>query len=157
KFLPHPVIEIPIGSFHRQQGVEIHALPIKHHGSRWIPLRHRAAAAFVLKTSSKAVYFAGDSAFGEHFQRAGDAFSIDAALLPIGGYHPRWWLKKQKMTPEEALQAMEDLKAKHLVPIDWGTFDFLGEKINEAEQRLEAAIAQRQVASRVHLLQPGQS
>ena len=157
KFLPNPVIEIPSDGKHLHQGVEIHALPVQHHGCRWLPLRYRAATAYLLKSAESCVYFCGDSGYGPHFAKAGQAFPIDAALLPIGGYHPRWWLKRQKMTPEEALQAFEDLQAKQMIPINWGVFDFLREDAEEAWKRLEAEAGKKGLGGKVRLLQPGQS
>jgi len=156
KFLPNPVVELAPGGKHLQQGVEIHALPVRHHGSRWLPIRYRAATAYLLKSPEACVYFCGDSAYGPHFQNAGEKFPIDAALLPIGGYHPRWWLKNQKMTPEEALQAFEDLRAKQMIPVNWGVFDFFRENPEEAWKRLQAEASAKSLGARVRLLQPGQ-
>ncbi|MCC7345073.1 MAG: MBL fold metallo-hydrolase [Deltaproteobacteria bacterium] len=157
KFLPNPVVEIPAGGKHQHQGVEIHALPVQHRGCRWVPIRHRAATAYLLKAPEGCVYFCGDSGYGPHFKKAGETFPIDVALLPIGGYHPRWWLKRQKMTPEEALQAFEDLQAKRMVPINWGVFDFWRENPEEAWKRLEAEVGKKGLAAKVRLLLPGES
>jgi len=157
KFLPNPLIELAPGGKHLHGEVEIHALPAHHHGGRWLPVRYRPALAYVLKSTESCVYFCGDSGYGPAFRKAGDAFAIDAALLPIGGYHPRWWLKKIKMTPEEALQAFADLRAKKMIPINWGVFDFLRENPEEAWKRLEAEVKKQALSDRVHLLQPGQS
>ena len=156
RFLPNPVVEIPIGGRHLHQDVEIHALPTRHHGCRWVPLRYRAAASFLIKSPEASVYFCGDSGFGEHFQKAGLDHAIDVALLPIGGYHPRWCLKRQKMTPEEAIQAFQDLKAKQMIPINWGVFDFWREDSEEAWKRLELEVGKKSLGAKVHLLQPGQ-
>lgn len=157
KFLPNPLIELVPGGKHLHGDVEIHALPVHHHGSRWIPIRNRPALAYVLKATDACVYFCGDSGYGPDFRKAGEAFSIDAALLPIGGYQPQWWLKKNKMTPGEALQAFLDLGAKKMIPIDWGVFDFLRENPEEAWKCLEEEVKKKSLSDRVVLLQPGQS
>lgn len=157
KFLPNPVVEIPPWSHHRHQGVEIHLVPVKHHGFRWLPFRNRAAGAFVLKSAAGTVYFAGDTGPGEHFKETASLFEIDLALLPIGGYHPAWMHKKSKLNPEKALEAFTQLRAKHLIPIGWGTFDFFGEKPEAAKEELSKLIAEKKLEAQVHLLIPGQS
>ncbi|HKY64666.1 MAG TPA: MBL fold metallo-hydrolase [bacterium] len=157
RFLPNPVVEIPAGGKHLHRGVEIHAQPVKHHGCRWMPWRWRAAAAFVLKSPQESVYFCGDSGYGEQFRKTGEKFSLDAALLPIGGSQPRWLTRHSKLSPDEALEAFRDLKAKKMVPIDWGVFDFFGEGIDTAEKRMAELIREKKLEDRVQILQPGKS
>ena len=57
------------------------------------------------------IYFAGDTAYAPFFhdirQRLGP---IDLALLPIGAYEPRWFMKSVHMNPAEAVQAHLDLR-----------------------------------------------
>src|SRR5262245_8292596 len=47
KFLPNPVIEIHPWSHHLHQGIEIHAIPVQHHGFRWLPIHHRPSTAYL--------------------------------------------------------------------------------------------------------------
>ena len=47
---------------------------------------------------------------------------FDLALLPIANYQPASF-RRVHMNPEDAFQAFLDLRAQHLVPIHWGTFD----------------------------------
>ncbi|HCU25322.1 MAG TPA: hypothetical protein DF383_09905 [Deltaproteobacteria bacterium] len=157
KFLPNPVIEIPVGQRHRHQDITIHALPLRHHGCRWLPWRRRAAAAYLLQGREGSIYFCGDSGFGEHFRETGERFPIDVALLPIGAYEPRWLLQRQKMTPEEALRAAEALRAKHMIPINWGVFNFFGEDIEAPPRLLTKAAAEAKLQDKIKVLQPGES
>ncbi len=157
KFLPNPVIEIPPWSHHLQGGVEIHAVPVKHHGFRWLPLRHRASTAYVLKSKEGTVYFAGDSGPGEHFVETASLYDIDVAVLPIGGYKPKWLEKKKKLNPATALEAFRQLRAKHMIPIHWGTFNFFNENPEEAKTTLEKLVEEQNMKEKVHVLPPGRT
>ncbi len=156
RFLPNPVIEIPPWSHHVHQGVEIHALPVQHIGYRWIPIRNRPSAAYLLRSPEGNVYFTGATGYGKHFKETASLYPIDVALLPIAGYNPPWLHQKNNMNPEEAIRAIEDLKAKHLIPISWGSFLTLGEKQEEAKMWLERLVAEKNLSSKVHLLSPGE-
>lgn len=69
------------------------------------------------------VYFAGDSAYGPFFTEIGRRFpGIDLALLPVGAFLPRWFMKPLHMSPVEAVRACRDLGAGRMATIHWGTF-----------------------------------
>jgi len=45
----------------------------------------------MIETQSKRLYFAGDTGYNRHFKELQQKYeSIDAAILPIGAYAPRW-------------------------------------------------------------------
>jgi len=69
------------------------------------------------------VYFAGDSAYGRYFAEIGQRWpGIDLALLPVGAFAPRWFMKPLHMSPAEAVRACADLGAARMATIHWGTF-----------------------------------
>ncbi|MBL1100891.1 MBL fold metallo-hydrolase [Streptomyces coffeae] len=69
------------------------------------------------------VHFAGDTGYGHWFSEIGARYpGIDLAILPIGAYEPRWMLAAVHTSPEEAVQACEDLGARIMAPMHWGTF-----------------------------------
>jgi N-acyl-phosphatidylethanolamine-hydrolysing phospholipase D len=57
----------------------------------------------LLVVGSARIFFAGDTGCAAFFrdvpQRLGP---IDLALLPIGGYEPRWFMQAVHMNPAEA-------------------------------------------------------
>lgn len=69
------------------------------------------------------VYFAGDSAYGPGFAEIAQRCpGIDIALLPVGAFLPRWFMKPLHMNPAEAVRACADLDAARMATIHWGTF-----------------------------------
>jgi L-ascorbate metabolism protein UlaG (beta-lactamase superfamily) len=79
--------------------------------------------SWLIQINDKQIYFAGDSAAGEHFELIGSNFSnIDLALLPIGPCEPRDMMCESHLDPQEAIEAFLSLDAKHIIPMHWGTF-----------------------------------
>ncbi|MEV0440313.1 MBL fold metallo-hydrolase [Streptomyces spectabilis] len=88
------------------------------------------------------VYFAGDTGYGHWFARIGERYpGIDLALLPIGAYEPRWWLRDVHCDPEEAVRAARDVGARRMAPMHWGTFLLSAEPVLEPLERVRAAWA----------------
>jgi len=86
------------------------------------------------------VYHTGDSAYGPFFAEIGSRYpGTDAAMLPIGAYAPRWFMRNMHMDPEEAVQAFQDLGARIMVPMHWGTFWLSREPALEPIQRTRTA------------------
>ncbi|MFJ6727033.1 MBL fold metallo-hydrolase [Streptomyces sp. NPDC091281] len=86
------------------------------------------------------VYFAGDTGYGHWFSHIGRRHpGIDLALLPIGAYDPRWWLRDVHCDPEEAVRAALDLGARRMAPMHWGTFVLSAEPVLEPLTRVRAA------------------
>jgi L-ascorbate metabolism protein UlaG (beta-lactamase superfamily) len=66
--------------------------------------------SYMLESGRQKVYFAGDTGYGAHFldikARLG---APDLALIPIGAYKPRWFMRYYHLNPEEAVKAHIDL------------------------------------------------
>ncbi|HEV7973896.1 MBL fold metallo-hydrolase [Amycolatopsis sp.] len=77
-------------------------------------------------------YHAGDSGYGHHFAEIGERFpGIDLAMMPIGAYDPRWFMRAAHMNPAEAVRALDDAGAKRLASMHWGTFILTREAVDE--------------------------
>src|SRR5204862_7107939 len=86
------------------------------------------------------VFFAGDTGFHPEFGTIGERYGpFDVALMPIGAYEPRWFMRYLHMNPEEAVEAFRALKAGVMVPIHWGTFKLTDEAMDEPPVRARAA------------------
>jgi L-ascorbate metabolism protein UlaG (beta-lactamase superfamily) len=69
------------------------------------------------------VYFAGDTADGDHFTHIGEQFqTIEVALLPVGPTEPAHMMEISHVNTQQAVQAFLALQAQQLVPMHWGTF-----------------------------------
>ncbi|MCL1887060.1 MAG: MBL fold metallo-hydrolase [Betaproteobacteria bacterium] len=87
---------------------------------------------FVIEKDGLRLYHSGDTGWFDGFAEIGKRCGeIHAAMLPIGAYAPRWFMKPQHINPDEAVDAIQALGAKHLVPMHWGTFKLSDEPLNE--------------------------
>ncbi len=92
------------------------------------------------------LFFAGDTGYSpdfkdirkhfahEHSADKGDGFDI--ALLPIGAYEPRWFMKDQHVNPAEAVQIFQDLGCKRAMGVHWGCFQLTDEALDEPPRAL---------------------
>jgi N-acyl-phosphatidylethanolamine-hydrolysing phospholipase D len=98
--------------------------------------------SWLIEGGGKRLYFGGDSGYFPGFAAIGARYpAIDSALLPIGAYEPRWFMRYQHMDPAEALQAFADLGAHALVGMHWGTFVLTDEALDQPPRALARAAA----------------
>jgi L-ascorbate metabolism protein UlaG (beta-lactamase superfamily) len=121
-------------------GFPIHCVPAMHFSARGLFDRNKTLwCGYVIEYPERLVYFAGDTAFGNHFAEARERFgSPSLALLPIGAYEPRWFMSAVHMSPEEALQAHDVLGAKMSIAIHHRTFQLADDGVDTPKQRLLA-------------------
>lgn len=123
-------------------GVRLDFVPAHHWSKRSLTDTCRTLwGGWVLtEPGGRRVYFAGDTGYGHWFERIGRRYpGIGLALLPIGAYDPRWWLRDVHCDPEEAVQAAVDLGARRMAPMHWGTFVLSAEPVLEPLTRVRAA------------------
>lgn len=140
--------------------VTIHYVPSQHWSRRGLADANEMLwGGFVIEGSSARLYHSGDTAFFDGFKEIGQRYpGIDAAMLPIGAYDPAWFMSKQHMNPEEAVQAFEDLGASRFLAMHWGTFKLTDEPLDEPPQRLDAEWNRRGwPREKLHVLAVGQS
>jgi L-ascorbate metabolism protein UlaG (beta-lactamase superfamily) len=135
-----PVHELDWGQSRRVGDCTIHCVPALHFSGRGIHDTNRTLwCGYVIQSGERTVYYAGDTAFGRHFEWTREQFgSPDLALLPIGAYEPRWFMSPVHMGPEEAVRAHEILGAKISIAIHHGTFQLADDGIDTPRARLAA-------------------
>ncbi|HEX7139130.1 MAG TPA: MBL fold metallo-hydrolase [Vicinamibacterales bacterium] len=121
--------------------VPVTLTPAQHFSARTPFDRNRALwGGFVVTSGSRRIFFAGDSGYAPHFTdvrtRCG---RLDLALLPIGAYEPRWFMRDIHMNPEEAVKAHLDLGADRSIGMHFGTFQLTLEAIDDPVHALDAA------------------
>lgn len=140
--------------------VKIHLHPSTHWSARGIFDKNEALwASFNIQTPGGNIYFVGDSGYGDgvHFKSAKEKFgSFRLALLPIGAYTPRWFMRTAHMDPEEALLALSDLGAQYMIPGHFDVFPLADEQYGDAIRKLDEAKLKFGISDRVRLLKVGQ-
>ena len=135
--------------------------PAQHFSSRTMFDRNRALwGGFLIEAGrGRRILFAGDSGYGPHFRQVAARLGpIDLALLPIGAYEPRWFMKDIHMNPAEAVRAHIDLAARQSIAMHYGTFQLTPEGIDEPPSELATALRERGVAAeRFRTLEVGAS
>ena len=120
-------------------------VPAQHFSARHLLDRNRALwGGFLIEAGGQRILFAGDTGYGPHFREIGARLGpIDLALLPIGAYEPRWFMKDIHMNPAEAVQAHLDLAAGRSIAMHFGTFQLTPEGIDEPPRELAKALGER--------------
>ncbi len=133
-----PVYELDWGESQALDGVTVHGLPAMHFSARGLFDRNRTLwCGYMMEAAGRKVYFAGDTAFGEHFARIREVFGAPGlALLPIGAYEPRWFMSPVHMNPEDAVKAHGILGARTSIAIHHGTFQLADEAVDTPKKRL---------------------
>jgi L-ascorbate metabolism protein UlaG (beta-lactamase superfamily) len=114
------------------------------HWSRRRPFatNRRLWGGFMLHAGGKLVFFAGDSGYDKRlFREIGRRCGApDLALIPIGAYEPRWFMRSAHMNPSEAVRTHKDVGAHRSLAIHWGTFQLTDEGRDEPVRALGAAL-----------------
>jgi L-ascorbate metabolism protein UlaG (beta-lactamase superfamily) len=148
------VVELQWWEAARMGGVEITATPANHWGARIIRDMHRGFGGYVLRSGKHSIYHSGDTAYFEGFHEIGNRLKPEVAMLPIGAYHPPSF-RAVHTSPEDAVQAFCDLKARWMVPMHYGTFKLSHEPMEEPVQRLRVDAQRHGIADRVLVLEEG--
>ena len=162
----HPVVVTPLGNGRLLKGAGMRRVeeidwwqdaalaplpivltPAQHFSARTPFDRNRALwGGFVIRVGERRIFFAGDSGYAPHFARIRERVGApDLALLPIGAYEPRWFMKDIHMNPAEAVQAHLDLGSARSIATHFGTFQLTLEGIDDPVIALGEALRERGV------------
>ncbi len=127
--------------------VEVHFVPAQHWSSRTSFDRNLSLwGGFFIRWSKGSIYYSGDTGFGPHFTAIRERIgSPDLAILPIGAYEPRWFMREQHMNPDDAVKAHLELRAGLSMGVHWGTFQLTDEGYEDPVRHLIAALIARNV------------
>lgn len=139
----------------------VHFEPCHHWSARGMSDRSMALwAAFVIDGPAGKVLHIGDTGYDDgrpYRDLPARHGAIRAAILPIGAYEPRWFMKGQHQNPDEAVRGFLLSGATHAVGHHWGTFQLTDEPREAPLVALDAALASHGVpADRFRPLAPGE-
>lgn len=123
------------------EGLNITFVPAEHWSRRGVnDINASWWGGYVIERKGMRVYHSGDTGWFDGFAQIGEKCpDIHAAMLPIGAYAPRWFMRPQHINPDEAVRAYSAIGAKHFVAMHWGTFKLSDEPLDEPPHILRAA------------------
>jgi L-ascorbate metabolism protein UlaG (beta-lactamase superfamily) len=141
--------------------VAVTLVPTRHWSARGLFDRNKTLwASFVMETPAGKLYIVCDSGYGDgrHFRRVAQTHGpLRLAILPIGAYEPRWFMRDQHMNPAEAVKALADCGAMQALAHHHGTFQLTDEAIDAPIIALHAVLDEAQIPrERFVALKPGQ-
>lgn len=103
--------------------IDVIFTPSRHFSGRSINDQSKTLwGSWVIKSPDLSLFFSGDSGYGKHYAEISKRYGgFDIALMEDGQYNVRW--DEIHMLPEQSVQAVLDLNAKHVLPVHWGKFD----------------------------------
>jgi len=101
-------------------------LPAAHWSQRGFFDKNKSLwGSWMIEYNAHTLYFAGDTAYSNHFKAIGHEFSaITTALMPIGPCEPRSLMQHSHLDAHQAGTAFLELGAQNFIPMHWGTFSF---------------------------------
>ena len=115
-------------------GVAVTLVAARHWSARNLADRNMSLwASFVIKAPGGRIYFVADSGYGDgqYFRGARKRHGpFRLAILPIGAYQPRWFMRDHHMNPAELVQAFIDCGAEIALAHHYGTFQLTDEPID---------------------------
>ena len=135
-------------------------VPAHHWSARtWGDRRMALWCGFVIQSPAGLVYNVGDTAYGDGiiFSDIASRFGApDVAILPIGAYEPRGFMKDQHVNPDEAVRIMMACGALQGLGVHWGTFQLTNEARSAPPEALAVALHKYGIArDRFLALEPG--
>ncbi|MGH8738595.1 MAG: MBL fold metallo-hydrolase [Burkholderiales bacterium] len=135
------VVEMEWWQRERIAGLDVTFVPAEHWSRRGLLDTNESWwGGYVIERGGLRVYHSGDTAWFDGFALIGQKCgAIDAAMLPIGAYAPRWFMQRQHMDPFDAVRAFAALGARRFVAMHWGTFKLTDEDLAEPPRLLAEA------------------
>ncbi len=139
------ITEVTWGDSVQLPGLTLISTPTRHFSGRGLTNRNSTFwTSWVLKTSTKRLFYTGDGGYGPHFQQIGAQYGpFDLALVECGQYDKQW--AEIHMQPEQSVQAALDVRARVMLPVHWGAFTEANHAWNDPVRRASAEATRRQL------------
>ena len=119
-------------------GVRVQAIEGKHWGARIPWKKGMEANSFLLSKNGINLFFGADTGYTELIKQQLDGIPIDLAIMGIGAYSPKSF-EARHATPEQAWKMAEEISAKWIIPMHWGSFKLSKEPMEEPMARFRLA------------------
>lgn len=118
-------------------------LPAHHASARSAWDRDKTLwCGWLIEVGGRRIYFTGDTARADFFGELGKWMGVvDVALIPIGAYSPRWFMRAVHCDPAEAVGIHRAVGARRSLAMHWGVFPLADEPLGEPPLLLAAAVA----------------
>ncbi|MCP4021795.1 MAG: hypothetical protein GY729_08125 [Desulfobacteraceae bacterium] len=117
--------------------IKVTFVPARHNSGRgFFDSNKTLWGGFVVQGNAGNLIFMGDTALGEFagkIQKKYDGFRL--AILPVGSYKKRWFMKNQHMNPDDAVRFHKMIKAKKSMGIHFATFKEHPEQTVDAHEK----------------------
>ncbi|MBN9049054.1 MAG: MBL fold metallo-hydrolase [Rhizobiales bacterium] len=140
--------------------VAVTLTPAQHWTARGLFDRNKALwASYVIETPAGRIYHLTDTGYDDAlFKAARETYGpFRLAVIPIGAYEPRWFMRRQHVNPEESVRLFRDCGAEQALAHHFGTFQLTDEAFDAPVIALHAACdAQNVPRDRFVVPAPGQ-
>ena len=140
------IIELDWWDTKKIPGVTVTATPAQHWSARSLWDRNESLwASWLIQYENFTVWYSGDTGYNPYqFKEIGSRFpDIDVALISIGAYAPRWFMKDMHINPEEAVQIHQEIGSRYSIGVQWGTFVLTAEPLEEPPRKLQEALKKK--------------
>jgi N-acyl-phosphatidylethanolamine-hydrolysing phospholipase D len=160
KLSPKPVTRLDWLDDYSYGRTRITLLPCNHWTMRNPlvgPNRSLWGSYLIRGAGGQTIYLSGDTAYFDGFRELGNMYDIDLAIINVGAYEPRWFMKSRHINPAEAVQAFRELGARSLLAVHWGTFRLGDEPVYLPPIQVKEEMAEAGLAGRLINLTHGQT
>jgi|TARA_B110000444_G_scaffold258249_1_gene298656 L-ascorbate metabolism protein UlaG (beta-lactamase superfamily) len=147
------VIELDWWDQYQMKNTQITFTPVQHWSSRTIFDRNQSLwGGWFIKNNDHSLIHLGDTGYTNDFKEINKKLgAVDLALIPIGAYAPRWFMKFSHMNPSEAVQSFLDLEATKAVGMHWGAFILTDEPVDEPPKMLEEELVLKSIDKKLFI------
>lgn len=126
--------------------IKLTAAPAQHFSGRSLTDRNKTLwASWMLESGDDHIFYSGDGGYFSGFKEIAKRFpKIDLALIENGAYDKMW--PEVHMTPEQSVQAFQDLGAKVLYPVHNSTFDLAFHQWRDPLERIAKLSKERGIS-----------
>lgn len=128
--------------------------PAEHWGARMLVDSQRLYGGFHIANGERSVLDLGDTTYFPGFREMRERLHPEIVLMPIGAYDTPS-ARDHHIDPEDAVRAFQELGAKWIVPMHYGSYRLSYEPLHEPLNRLMMACAREGVLGNLRVLFEG--